>query len=158
MRKIIFVWIFFITVFNSYGQNKTDTIEITKNPGTVFRLNGMNLTPKQLLDITQSNAEANEEMRIARNYSNAGLVFQFAGGFFIGWPVGTIIAGGNPNWILAGIGAGLLVVSIPFTIAYTKHAKNAVILYNNGLKQTVFHDMNVKLGVTYNGIGLKITF
>lgn len=146
-----------MTVFNSYGQNKSDSIEIKKALGTIFRQNGKNLTPRQLLDITQSNTEAYKEMKIAKSNYDIGSVFGFAGGFLVGWPLGTAIAGGEPNWTLAGIGAGLI-LSIPFSTAYTKHAKNAVNLYNNGLKSTGLNNVDFKIGLTYNGIGVKVIF
>jgi hypothetical protein len=158
MKWIIIILIFLMTVFNSYGQNKLDSIEIKKALGTVFRQNGKNLTPRQLLDITQSNTEAYKEMEIAKSNYDVGSVFGFAGGFLVGWTLGTAIAGGEPNWTLAGIGAGLIVVSIPFSTAYTKHAKNAVNLYNNGLKSTGLNNVDFKIGLTYNGIGVKVIF
>ncbi len=147
-----------MTVFSSYGQNKSDSIEIKKTLGTVFRQNGKNLTPGQLLDITQSNVEAYKEMKIAKSNYDAGFIFGFAGGFLVGWPVGTAVAGGKPNWTLAGIGAGLIVVSIPFSSAYTKHAKNAVKIYNSGLKQTGLNNIDFKIGLTCNGIGVRVIF
>jgi hypothetical protein len=147
-----------MTVFSSYGQNKSDSIEIKKTLGTVFRQNGKNLTPSQLLNITQSNTEAYKEMKIAKSNYDVGFVFGFTGGFLVGWTAGTAIAGGKPNWTLAGIGAGLIVVSIPFSTAYTKHAKNAVKLYNNGLKSTGLSNVDLKIGLTSNGIGVKVVF
>lgn len=147
-----------MTVFSSYGQNKSDSIEIKKTLGTVFRQNGKNLTPRQLLDITQSNTEAYREMKIAKTNYDVGYVFGFAGGFLVGWPLGAAIVGGEPNWTLAAIGAGLIVVSIPFSTAYTKHARNAVNLYNNGLKSTGLNKIDFKIGLTYNGIGVIVTF
>ncbi|MFZ0280656.1 MAG: hypothetical protein WAL29_03330 [Bacteroidales bacterium] len=58
----------------------------------------------------------------------------------------------------AAIGAGLIVISIPFTSAYTKHAKNAVRIYNNGLNRPSYMDPDVRMSFTINGIGLKVTF
>jgi hypothetical protein len=101
--------------------------------GTVFQQNGVNLTPKRLLEVTASNPEAYAEMKMAKNNFDAGSVVGFAGGFLLGWPVGTALAGGDPEWIMAGIGAGLLVISIPLSGAYKKHAMNAVNIYNTGI-------------------------
>jgi hypothetical protein len=158
MKKIIFIGLLLLAFFNVFGQNASDSIEVKKNLGTMFRQNGQNLTPKQLLVITKSNPDAYKEMKIAKANSDIGSVFGYAGGFLIGYPVGTAIGGGKPNWALAGIGAGLVVVSIPFSIAYSKHAKNAVKIYNNGLNQTGFHNVEFNLGLTCNGIGFKMTF
>jgi hypothetical protein len=158
MSKIIFIVIFLMSFLSSFGQSKSDSIEIKKTFGTVFRQNGKNLTARQLFEVTQSNPEAYKEMKIAKSNYDIGFVFGFAGGFLVGWQVGTSLAGGEPNWAMAGIGAGLIVVSIPFSTAYTKHATNAVKLYNSGLKQTGLNNVDLKLGLTGNGIGLWMTF
>lgn len=47
-------------------------------------------------------------------------VFSYAGGFMIGWPIGTAIAGGDPNWSLAGVGAGLITLAFIPAGAATK--------------------------------------
>ncbi|MBS4062741.1 MAG: hypothetical protein KG029_20265 [Bacteroidetes bacterium] len=158
MKRIIFIWFFIISVFGSYGQSKSDTIEIKKTLGTVFQQQGKNLTPRQLLEITQSNAEAYKAMKTAKSNYDISSVFGFAGGFLVGWPLGTAIGGGKPNWTLAGIGAGLIAVSIPFTVAYTKHAKTAVNLHNNGLRSTGLSNAGLKLGLTSNGVGVTVKF
>ena len=97
-------------------------------------------------------------MKIAKSNYDIGTVFGFAGGFLVGWPLGTALGGGEPNWTLAGIGAGLIVVSIPFSTSYTKHAKKAVGIYNTGLSQTGLRKIDFNLGLTCNGIGIKMTF
>lgn len=158
MKRIIFIWIFIISVFGSYGQSKSDTIEIKKALGTVFQQQGKNLTPRQLLEITQSNAEAYKAMKTAKSNYDISSVFGFAGGFLVGWPIGTAIGGGKPNWTLAGIGAGLIAVSIPFSIAYTKNAKIAVNLHNIGLRSTGLSNAGLKLGLTSNGVGVTVKF
>ncbi len=97
-------------------------------------------------------------MKLAKSNYDVGYVFGFAGGFLIGWPIGTAIGGGDPNWTLAAVGAGLAVISIPFMVSYTKHAKNAVHKYNKGLKYSYFAKPDLKIGLTYNGVGIKIKF
>lgn len=140
------------------AQNKTDSIEVTKKLGTVFRQHGKSLKPRQLTDLMQSNPEAYHEMKIAKNNYNAGQVIGGVGGFLIGWPIGTAIGGGDPNWTLAIVGAGLVGVSIPFSMAYTRHAKSAVRTYNRGLQQTSFNHIDLHLGISLNTIGIRMTF
>jgi hypothetical protein len=118
MKKLIiagFLLSLFINVFviNVFGQNRPDSITVINRLGPVFRQNGATLTPNKLLAITKSNQEAFSEMKIARNNYTASMIFQLPGGFLIGYPLGTAVAGGDPNWTLAAIGAGLVVVSIP---------------------------------------------
>jgi hypothetical protein len=77
----------------------------------------------------------------------------------IGWPVGAAIGGGNPNWAMAGIGAGLIVVSIPISQGVNKHAAIAVDSYNKGLESNSFwRKRELKLQMTGNGIGLALHF
>lgn len=158
MKKVILLGLFLVTILGATAQNVTDSIEVKKGFGTVYRQNGNNLTPRQLLEITKIAPEAYEAMKVAKTNYDVGAVFGFAGGFLVGWPLGTAIAGGEPNWALAGIGAGLVGVSIPFTVAYNKHAKKAVSIYNNSLKNTTHHNVNLKVGLTAYGVGIKMTF
>jgi hypothetical protein len=158
MKNIIISGILLMTIVFTYGQVKPDTIEIKKALGTVFRQHGKNLKPNQLLNITQPNPEAYKEMKTAKSNYAAGSLIGFAGGFLIGWPLGTALSGGKANWALAGVGAGLFVISIPFTSAYTRHAKNAVRLYNKGLSDTGYHQTSLQFGLAHQGIGLKMTF
>jgi len=60
---------------------------------------------------------------------------------------------------MAGIGAGLIVVSIPISQSFNKKAKQAVDTYNGGLQTSSFWDKNeLKLTMTGNGIGLTLNF
>jgi hypothetical protein len=158
MKQIILTSVLLLSFIYLQGQYQTDSIVIKKTFGTIFQKNGNNLTPGQLLDITFPNTEAYAEMKLAKSNYDVGYVFGFAGGFLIGWPIGTAIGGGDPNWTLAAVGAGLAVISIPFTISYTKHAKNAVHIYNKGLKYSYFAKPDLKIELIYNGIGIQIKF
>jgi hypothetical protein len=158
MKKSIIAGFLLTVFFNLYGQNQPDSITVKNRLGPVFQQNGTNLTPNKLLTITKSNQEAYSEMKIANNNYLASMVFQLPGGFLIGYPIGAALAGGDPNWTLVAVGAGLVVVSIPFISAYNKHAKNAVSIYNKGLKYSSMVRPDFKLGITYNGIGFRISF
>ena len=61
------------------------------------------------------------------------IILSYAGGFMIGWPIGTAIGGGKPAWALAGIGGGLVAVAIPLSISSNKKMETAVRQYNAGL-------------------------
>ena len=45
-------------------------------------------------------------------YTWGKCIFSYAGGFMIGYPLGTALGGGEPNWAMANIGAGLKAASI----------------------------------------------
>ena len=135
MKKIslLLKGFFILNVGQIFGQNQTDSIRIEKRLGTVFIQDGKLLTPKQLLEITKINHAAYEEMKVAKTYRSTAMVLGYAGGFFIGWPIGTAIGRGEPNWVLAGVGAGLILLSIPLSTSYSKHATEAVGIYNSVL-------------------------
>ena len=120
---IIFLIIFTIQLFSQ----EEDKIEIVKKPlGTVFQLNGKNLSVKEITEITSSNAISQEEMRIAKKNHNVMSFFSMVGGALIGFPIGTMIGGGEPKWELAAVGAGFVIIGIPFQIGYSKHTKKAI--------------------------------
>lgn len=126
--------------------------------GAVFLQNGKVLKPRQLLDLTESNPEAFKEMKVAKSNFDVGYVFSFAGGALVGWTLGTALGGGDPNWAVAGVGAGLIGVSIPFSSAYSKHAKNAIRIYNDGLNHTGMNKVDFKFGIAGNGLALRLAF
>lgn len=141
------------------GQSQTDSVTVIRKPlGTVFQQNGKYLTPKQLVEITSINPDALAEMKKARTNYSAGMVFSYIGGFMIGWPIGTAIAGGDPEWAMAGIGAGLIGISIPFSASYTRHARNGVAIYNRTLNYSGSVHPEYRLKLMANGIGLQVRF
>jgi hypothetical protein len=158
MKRTLFVCVLLSLALASFGQVKSDSIQVKKKAGTVFLQNNQNLTPKQLLEITKNNPEAHKLMQKAKTNSDVATVIGFIGGFLVGYPLGTALGGKDPNWSVAGAGAGLIVVSIPFSVGYVKNAKKAVAIYNNGLTKSDLSCVDVNLGLTANGFGLKIRF
>ncbi len=156
MRTTLILGLLLMSAINLLGQNASDSIEVKKALGVIFLQHGKRLAPRNLLEICKSNAESYAEMKTAKGNYDVGSVFGFIGGFMVGWPIGTAIGGGEPNWTLAAIGGGLIVVSIPFSSGYSRHAKKAVEIYNNGLKNISRNDMELKLGLTGNGFGIKV--
>ena len=84
----------------------------------------------------------------------------YAGGFLIGYPVGTAIGGGEPKWAMAGIGAGLLIIAIPISSGANKKVKKAIRLYNKSLIPITYHkpSPSFSLETTQNGIGVVMRF
>jgi hypothetical protein len=157
MKKLIILTGLICLTLALFGQNSSDSIQVKKRLGPVFQQNGMTLTPNQLMTITKSNPDAYAEMKIANKNYIASLFFQIPGGFLIGYPIGTAIGGGDANWTMAAIGAGLVVIAIPLISGYNKHASNGVRIYNKGLKVSTIHS-SLSLGFSANGIGLRFKF
>lgn len=98
--------------------------------GVRYEMDTLVLSPKQVLEVLKDNPIAFDQFKRAKvNYNVAG-VLGFTGGVLIGFPIGTAIAGGDPEWGLAAGGVGLILASIPFNRAYKGRAFGAIELYN----------------------------
>lgn len=135
------------------------TIEIKKNFwGTTYRQNNQKLTPAELMETLKTNPAAYTEMKKARTNQTFSFIFSGVGGFMVGWPIGTAAGGGDPNWTLAGIGAGLIVAAIPFEIAFSKRARNSINTYNSGLGKSSWRKPQLNIGFTQHGMGMRLSF
>ena len=161
MKRIAFViCLLVIASAYSFGQTSSDSIVMEKVfGGYKFYQGGKSLSMNQLVNVMESNEQAYKQMRSAQTTLTLTSVIGFAGGFMVGWPIGAAIAGGEPNWALAGAGAGLIAISIPLSIKFNKQAKQAVDNYNNGLQARSFWvKRELKLAVKGNGLGLMLYF
>lgn len=159
MKKIIAFSGLFLLCFHFLFAQLQQEITSAKAPlgGTVFFQNNKRLSMRQLYDITSNNPLALEEIKTARANNTLGTVFGYIGGALIGWPLGTALGGGKPNWTLAAVGAGFISAGIPISISSMKHARKGVAIYNQGLNnKTGRLRPEYRLGITANSIGLKI--
>lgn len=106
-------------------------IELERSRGGIrFYSDTLDLSSRQVLDALRDFPDAVASFKKFR--SNAGLasVLGFTGGLFIGLPIGTAIAGGQPEWALAGVGVALIGVGIPLNKKSRQHAEEALTIYN----------------------------
>jgi predicted lipid-binding transport protein (Tim44 family) len=161
MQKLLFIITLILLSFSLiHGQTSNDSIRIEKVFGSyTFYQEGRRLNLNQLAKTMKSNPEAYKHIKKARSNYTGSMILGYAGGFMVGWPLGTAIAGGEPNWIIAGIGAGIIVASIPFTRKTNEQAKKAVELYNRGEVTGSYHDKpKLEFALNRNGIGFRLIF
>lgn len=157
--RIFLALLFMTCLVTQSPAQRTGTIEIKKNFwGTTYRQNNQKLTPAELMETLKTNPAAYTEMKKARTNQTFSSIFSGVGGFMVGWPIGTAAGGGDANWTLAGIGAGLIVAAIPFEIAFSKRARNSINIYNNGSGKSSWHKPQLNLGFTRHGMGMKLSF
>jgi len=121
----------FLSVSYSFAQSIPDTIKVRKAFGAYhFSMNKKTLKPGQMARMMESNEPAYNLMRSAQANNTIATIFECAGGFLIGWPLGAAIARRDADWRLAGAGLGLIAISIPFTIKFNRRAIRSVELYN----------------------------
>jgi hypothetical protein len=156
MRKITVLFLISILTFSFIqAQMIRDTISIKRNS---YWYRGNALTANQLLDKMQNNPDAYAEMSIAKSNYDIAMVCSYIGGACIGIPVGQAIGGGKPLWALAGVGVGAVIIAIPLSISFNKHARKAVRIYNSNLTRFGLNKLNVKIGLSPGGIGLCCGF
>ena len=143
------------------GQTAPDSIRIIENGlSTKFLIQRLELGPDALVRQTEEYALANRHMRRARTYDVFAKMFAYSGGFLIGWPLGTAIAGGDANWTLLGIGGGLIVLGLPFVSGYVSNAKKGAKIYNEELRIEQNNRRSIEIGIGFvpTGLGVRIGF
>lgn len=129
-RFILTALSFTLTIF-SFAQGTEGKIRMEKHfGGPRFYQDERLLKPKDVLNIMASDEEAFNVFKKAKANYDAAQVFGFIGGFMVGWPLGTALGGGEPQWGIVAGGAGALLLSLPFSGEFKKHARNAVEIYN----------------------------
>ena len=108
--------------------------------------------------IMQDNAVAMGYLNTAKGNAGFATVLSYAGGFLIGYPIGTAIGGGKPNWVLAAVGCGLLVIDIPIIGSSNKSLRKAVNAYNHNEMASRVNKYDIRLGMNQNGLGLAFRF
>lgn len=167
MKKIIIAGLLLFIAAASYTQHVNrsspamrDTILIHKVfGGYQFYQGNTRLNMSQLVNTMKPNERAWQLAKKARSTNTLGTIIGFAGGAMVGWPLGTALAGGDPEWVMAGIGAGLIVVAIPLSQKFNKQIKQAVDVYNAPLRGSSFWDKReLKFSISGNGAGLVLNF
>jgi hypothetical protein len=91
---------------------------------------------KQVSFIMKDNPTALAEFKKARTNSTLASIMGFTGVVLVVVPIAGAIGGGDPEWILAGGGAALILGSIPLNKSFKQHAERAMDIYNK--KHTSF--------------------
>ena len=155
-RLILSLTFIFFTLATCVAQR----IETQKTfGGTKYTQQGQALNMNDLVNLMEPDTEAYTLMRSAKSNYAVAQVLSIPGGLLIGWPIGTAIGGGDPNWTLAAVGGGLVVATIPFSSAGNKKAKAAIDMYNQ--KYTIGPRKErpiFALSSTRDGYGLTVSF
>ena len=161
MKKIaIIIALLAINISFSFAQTVNDSVLIKKvGKDYQFYQNDEKLNMSQLLVILRQNDLALKQIKSAQASHTFGLVLGMAGGFMVGYPIGTALGGGEPNWTSAIVGGALVAVAIPISMSFTKKAHRAIETYNAGLQTTSFWDTHeLRFSFAANGVGFTLNF
>jgi len=130
VKKITLALVLICSAIALQAQDRQE-IKIYKTfGGARFEMDTLVLSPKQVLQIVKIEPLAYEKFKKAKANYNAAGVLGFAGGVLIGFPVGTAIGGGEPEWSLAIAGGVLVLGSFSLNNVFRSHAFEAIELYN----------------------------
>jgi len=156
MRKLAISLLMSMLSVAASAQDQEGDITIKKSFGGLkFYQEGRILKPREVLNIMEPNPEAFKAFKKAKANYDAANVFGFISGFMIGWPLGTALGGGEPQWGIAAGGAAVLLIAIPLSISYKKHARNAVDLYNSDKAEST--SLRTKVNLNFAGTVAKVT-
>jgi hypothetical protein len=103
--------------------------------GSSYEQRGVSLDQGDMLDKLSERPATRDDVQKARTLQTVAVILGATGGALIGWPIGSAIGGDpDPAWILAGIGAGVVVVSIPFSISSSSSVAKAVKAHNDSFE------------------------
>jgi len=142
------------------NQEPKKIIQITKT-GNVYSymLNDEVLTLNKMAELIQYNSTATDYMKKAKGSSGFANILGYAGGFLIGYPLGTALGGGDANWTLVAVGCGLVAIAIPIVISANKNLLKAAETYNMGVTSTShIEKYDIRLGLNQTDLVLAIRF
>lgn len=161
MRKIaILIAFLFSFIHTLSAQENNQPIEYEKAfLGYRFYQSQEQLNYNQLAGTLQTNPQAYQQLKSAKNINMLGSTVAGVGGALFGYTLGYAITGSDPNWAMAGIGAGLIFISLPITNSASKKVRDAVDTYNSGLQSASMKEKSRwQLSLTQNGAGLVFQF
>ena len=154
MKQLILSIVFIVTTFFSVHAQKIEMKKVFG--GYQFTQQGANLTLNQMQELMKNNQEAFDLVKSAKSNQTWVMILGTAGGALIGFPIGTAIGGGEPEWALAGVGAALIVATIPIIKGFNKKTSKAVELYNAGFT-SVGYQFQPEINLNFKGTSLGIT-
>ncbi len=158
-KRIVFIILAFFISISSFCQTNVDSIHIVKK-GLEYSCfaDGFQLKPDNMKFIMRNNSESLNYLKKVQTSSIISFGMGYLGGALIGWPIGTAIGGGEPNWIIALVGCGVVAATIPIVNSSNRNLKKAVDCYNRGVPFADKPDIDVSLGLNSNGLGLSLRF
>jgi len=157
MKKSILVLLLSIITLTAVNAQKIEMKKVFG--GYTFSQNDKMLTLNQMQEVVKDNKQAFELVKSAKTNQTWGMVLGASGGALVGYPIGTAIGGGDPKWALAGVGAALIVATIPIIKGFNRKTKEAVELYNADMpNKTSYYKPTFNLNFKGSSMSLSMNF
>lgn len=162
MKKLLLALVVSFISINVFAQHQPCDREITTSKvflKTVYNYCDVELLPDQLIKVLATDPSLDDLANSMRINFAVGSLFKAVGGVMIAYPLYDLIAGNEDvNYTLGGIGLGLYVVSIPFTLKFKSKANEAIGRWNNSLVSANEKAIDFKLALAPGGVGLRVDF
>ena len=147
-------------LLGAFVSSEAQTIESKKVfAGYTFSQNGSKMTSGELYRAMIPESQSAEIMQKSKSNNGIARILAGAGALGVGLPLGSSIAGGDPNWAFAIAGGALIVTSIPISAKAGKQAKQAVNLHNASLSSSITaFKPDFYVVSNQNGLGLSVRF
>ena len=114
------------------GTGFAQQLRMERGFGSVrYYLDSTELAMRQVREVLAKQPLALETFNKARTNQTFSAILGAAGGLLIGFQVGTMIGGGEPDWAIAAGGAALVVAGIPLQRKSYRQADEAFAMYNS---------------------------
>ncbi len=140
-----------------FGQYVYDSENILLNKGRLY-VGTTPTSPAKVLDLMKSNQEAYNLMKKAKGSYDFAMGLGYIGGFLVGVPLGSTVAGGDPNWTLAAAGGVTILLALEVIKGFKKNAMRATEIYNSSLSSGGNTPIALEMGMIGNGFGFKVRF
>lgn len=123
--------------------------------GAHFMRDTVYLSHRHVSEILSVDPQASEEFKVAVKNYRIGGVLGFSGAILLAIPLVSAIAGGEPEWLMAGGGGALLLASIPFSRAFKTRSETAITIYN---ERHVPQTGRIKPRLYFTGAAMTLKF
>jgi len=153
--------ILIITILFALSQSdlySDDYINVYKDT-TFVRKTMEDMDIFRLGEVIVTDSAAYSKYETGNTYNSVARVFSSVGGCALGWPLGTQLGGGEPNWTLAYVGLGTMGIGLIFALISQDYYDDAIDLYLTNIGGGVSHIKHNSLPIfTSTGVGISIRF
>lgn len=117
----------------SQSTSPRDSIDMVNGNGFTgprFYQGNTRITMSQADKLMRQNPQAVPYLTKSKTNNIVAIGLGLVGGFFVGYQLGSLLAGKKINGALLGTGVGLIGISIPFGISGSRNLKKALSAYN----------------------------
>lgn len=150
-----------LTFSPSHAQRVPPNVKAEKAfIGYRFFSDGQKINRTKAVSLLRSDKEAYAHVQKARANKVFSDIFGISGGFMVGYTLGAALANAEPDGVIAGVGAGLSLLSLPFELRYNKKVAEAVNMHNEATLEAgqTARPMELYFGPTGSGVGFTLAF